>query len=133
MKPIYKLKLTRLGNTLYKFFVKKWFFDLIYFFFIVKPILSCGYNITFKLIDRGLIEIFGPLGLTRFINDIANLSIKNQTGYIFNYAFMMLLGFMISILVLQGFFDIRAKIILLFILLLINDLILTKKNEQSSR
>jgi NADH-ubiquinone oxidoreductase chain 5 len=132
-KFIYKLKLTKLGNTLYKFFVKKWFFDLIYFFFIVKPILSCGYNITFKLIDRGLIEIFGPLGLTRIINDIANLSIKNQTGYIFNYAFMMLLGFMISILVLQGFFDIRAKIILLFILLLINDLILTKKNEQSSR
>jgi NADH-ubiquinone oxidoreductase chain 5 len=132
-KTIYNLKLTKIGNMIYKFFVKKWFFDLIYFFFIVKPILYCGYNITFKLVDRGLIEIFGPLGLTRIINNLSTLSIKNQTGYIFNYAFMILLGVMISILILQGFFDLRSKIIILFILLLITDLILTKKNEQSYR
>jgi NADH-ubiquinone oxidoreductase chain 5 len=128
-KIIYNLKLTKAGNIIYKFFIKKWYFDLIYFFFIVKPVLDWGYNITFKLIDRGLIELFGPLGLTRLFNNLSNISIKNQTGYIFNYAFMIFFGTLVCILILQGLLILKAKLIIIFILLLINDIFLLNKNN----
>jgi len=52
---------------IYIFLNKKWFFDIIYYFFIVKIIFYLGYNIFFKLIDRGFIELVGPLGLVRKI------------------------------------------------------------------
>ena len=51
-------------HFLYKFFNKKWFFDTVYNLFIGYPLLKLGYNVTFKLMDKGVIEFFGPHGLT---------------------------------------------------------------------
>jgi hypothetical protein len=47
----------------YKFLNKKWFFDKVYNVYVGYPLLKVGYNVTFKLIDKGLIELFGPYGL----------------------------------------------------------------------
>ena len=55
--------LMSLHHFLYKFFNKKWFFDTVYNLFIGYPILKGGYNITFKLLDKGVIEFFGPYGM----------------------------------------------------------------------
>jgi NADH-ubiquinone oxidoreductase chain 5 len=52
-------------RSLYFFLVKKWYFDLLYNnIFVFNFLISC-YNLTFKVIDRGLIELFGPLSMVR--------------------------------------------------------------------
>jgi proton-translocating NADH-quinone oxidoreductase, chain L len=50
-------------RQLYTFINQKWYFDLIYFNFIVTPIMEVGYNITFKLVDRGVLEAFGSTSI----------------------------------------------------------------------
>jgi len=76
----------------YSFFSKKWYFDIIYNHFIVRKILYFGYNISFKQIDRGLIELLGPLGITRLISVISKQISSLQTGLIYHYAFTIILG-----------------------------------------
>ena len=94
---IYEIKFIKLSSYkffyyLYSFFSKKWYFDVIYNYFIVHNILYLGYNITFKLIDRGFIELLGPLGITRLIGIISKQISSLQTGLIYHYAFTIILG-----------------------------------------
>lgn len=88
---------TYMGNTmspyrmsavkLYTFLSNKWHIDQIYNAYIVKPILNAGHDITYKALDRGIIEKLGPTGLAQGIRAItANLSSKVQSGEIYNYA-----------------------------------------------
>jgi proton-translocating NADH-quinone oxidoreductase chain L len=77
---------------LYWFFSKKWYFDLIYNNFIVINILWAAYYIMFKILDRGFIEWVGPYGLVKLIRSLSIKVSKMQTGYLYNYFFIMLLG-----------------------------------------
>lgn len=79
-------------NSIYFFLYKKWYFDLIYNNLFVFPLLSSFYTLTFKLIDRGWVEFFGPLTIVRFTNKLSSLLSSFQTGFIYNYVFIMLLG-----------------------------------------
>ncbi len=58
------LNIVKVHHFLYKFYNKKWFFDTVYNLFIGYPLLKFGYNVTFKLMDKGVIEFFGPYGLS---------------------------------------------------------------------
>lgn len=89
---IYTLQTTSIGYTLYIFFNKKWFIDRVYNEFIASQFLKFGYSTTFKLIDKGLIELCGPSGLTKIVQSFTQHISKIQTGYIYHYAFCMLLG-----------------------------------------
>jgi len=78
--PLWQMKI-------YTFLSNKWHFDLLYNTYIVKPILNTGHDITYKVIDRGIIEKLGPTGISEGIKGLtANLSSKVQTGEIYNYA-----------------------------------------------
>ncbi len=92
---------------LYLFLNKKWYFDNIYNFYIVNNILIFGYYISFKLIDRGLLEIVGPLGFTRFFSTVINKISKLQTGLIYHYIFLMILGitFFISLYIFYTYLN----------------------------
>ena len=85
----------RLLNSIYFFLVKKWYFDLIYNNVFVYSLLRSFYNVTFKLIDRGIIEFFGPLSIVRIINRFSELFSFFQTGFLYNYIFVMLIGIVI--------------------------------------
>jgi NADH-ubiquinone oxidoreductase chain 5 len=54
----------KVHHFFYKLYNKKWFFDTVYNLFIGYPVLKFGYNVTFKLMDKGVIEFFGPYGLS---------------------------------------------------------------------
>lgn len=82
----------------YSFLIKKWYFDVIYNHYIVHNVLYFGYNISFKLIDRGLIELIGPLGITRLITVVSKKVSEVQTGMIYHYAFAIILGVIFFIL-----------------------------------
>jgi hypothetical protein len=72
--------------------VKKWYFDLLYNNIFVFNLLSSFYLLTFKVIDRGLVELFGPLSLVRLISKSSAVFSSFQTGFLYNYIFIVLLG-----------------------------------------
>lgn len=87
-----KLKISKLGKKIYNFLNKKWFFDKIYNEYIGQYFFTISYTITYKTIDRGIIEIFGPMGLSSIITKKALFISKMQTGYLYHYTFLMLIG-----------------------------------------
>lgn len=100
---------------IYSFFVKKWYFDVIYNHFIVKSILNFGYSISFKMLDRGLFEIIGPLGIVRNISVLSKRISQLQTGLIYHYALTIILGvtFLILLFVLPLYF--KTGLLLVYI------------------
>jgi NADH-ubiquinone oxidoreductase chain 5 len=86
------MKLTTIGKQFYKFFNYKWYFDNIYNGIIVRPALAFGYHVTFKVIDRGIIEIFGPHGIASTVRQLTAKASQLQTGFVYHYAFIMLIA-----------------------------------------
>jgi len=92
LKLLYNFKQVGFIRDFYNFFNRKWFFDKVYNEFISQPVLFLGYSVTYKNIDRGIIEIFGPFGLSKVLyNPFLNFS-KLQTGFIYHSTLLMLIG-----------------------------------------
>ena len=89
------------GRKLYNFLNKKWFFDKIYAEFIVQSFLTFSYHISYKIIDRGIIEVLGPMGLSNLVSKKAHSLHKLQTGFLYHYAFLMLVGTTLLVSILQ--------------------------------
>ena len=81
-----------IGRRIYNFLNKKWFFDKVYNEYIAQFFFSFGYNVSYKIIDRGIIEIFGPMGLSGVISKKAFYIVKLQSNYIYHYTLLVLLG-----------------------------------------
>ena len=101
---VYKMKLTSLGRTLYTFLNRRWLFDKVYNDYLGRPGLNFGYKVSFKSIDKGVLEILGPFGITQGIRDLVSQTRQLQSGFIYHYAFVMLLGFtfLLTLLSLEG-------------------------------
>jgi len=101
-KFIYLIKTSKLGLLFYNFFNRKWYFDKVYNELINQQVLDLGYYKTYKLIDRGIIEILGPFGISRlFYTKPLKLNFL-QTGLIYHSIFVMLVS-SITLLVFIGF------------------------------
>ena len=83
------------GNkSLYLFLKNKWYFDELYEFIFVKSLKKAGHYL-WKKIDGGFIDRFGPDGISKLIKILSLKAVKFQSGYIYQYAFVMLIGFSI--------------------------------------
>lgn len=89
-KLLVQLKMSTIGKKFYNFFNKKWFFDKVYNEYIGQFFFTISYTVTYKIIDRGIIEIFGPMGLSSLITKKASSISKLQTGYLYHYTFLIL-------------------------------------------
>nr|YP_010508049.1 NADH dehydrogenase subunit 5 [Phytophthora gonapodyides]UXG56390.1 NADH dehydrogenase subunit 5 [Phytophthora gonapodyides] len=122
-KFLYNLKISEYGLYFYNFLNRKWYFDKIYYEFINQYILKVGYNVTYKMIDKGLIEMCGPYGLTTIFAFLSQKIILLQTGYIYHYSLLMLISiiFLINILFFSilYYFNVITILLFLFIFLLI--------------
>ncbi|MCT8998360.1 NADH-quinone oxidoreductase subunit L [Chelativorans intermedius] len=78
-------------RLLYAFLLNKWYFDEIYDFLFVRPAKRLG-RFLWKKGDGWLIDGFGPDGISARVIDVTNRVIKMQTGYLYHYAFAMLIG-----------------------------------------
>jgi NADH-ubiquinone oxidoreductase chain 5 len=118
-KFFYQIKISNIGLYFYNFLNKKWFFDKIYYEFINQYILQISYNVTYKLVDKGIIEFFGPSGLLQIFSNWSKKIITLQTGYIFNYSLLIFLSliFLINILFFSIYFNFIKIFILIFILI----------------
>ncbi len=79
------------NKFLYNFLLNKWYFDELYEKVFVKPTKIIG-TFFWKSGDIKTIDKFGPDGISKIIKIISNKSTKFQSGYIYDYAFVMLLG-----------------------------------------
>jgi NADH-quinone oxidoreductase subunit L len=76
---------------LYKFLLNKWYFDELYDFLFVKPAMRLG-RFLWKRGDGSLIDGFGPDGIASRVLQTTGRVVKLQTGYLYHYAFAMLIG-----------------------------------------
>ena len=85
-------QIASVNKPLYQFLLNKWYFDELYDALIVKPSKSLGLFL-WKFFDIKLIDGFGPDGISTLIKKFSLKANKFQSGYIYQYAFVMLLGF----------------------------------------
>ena len=79
------------NKSIYNFFLNKWYFDEIYDFIFVKPLKKVGLFF-WKSCDVKIIDKYGPDGLSKLIKNISDGAVSFQSGYLYHYAFVMLLG-----------------------------------------
>jgi len=80
------------NEPFYLFLKNKWYFDELYEYVFVKPSKKIGYFF-WKKIDVSIIDKFGPDGISQLIKYFSLKAVKFQSGYIYQYAFVMLIGF----------------------------------------
>lgn len=94
---------------------KKWYWDVLYNRLIVLPVLNFGYLISFKILDRGFIELSGPYGFTKFVFFWSQILIKLQTGQITHYLFFIIFSFcFFSIILMYNYINFTFSLLLLF-------------------
>jgi NADH-quinone oxidoreductase subunit L len=90
-RPDIPVELARQHDVLYRFLLNKWYFDEIYDALLVRPTKQLGL-LLWKAGDGWLIDGFGPDGVSGRVLDITRNTIRLQTGYLYHYAFAMLIG-----------------------------------------
>ncbi len=84
-------RLAAANPALYQFLLNKWYFDEIYDFLFVRPAKWLG-RFLWKKGDGFVIDGFGPDGVSARVVDVTNRVVRLQTGYLYHYAFAMLIG-----------------------------------------
>jgi NADH-quinone oxidoreductase subunit L len=90
-RPETPLRLAREHEPLYRFLLNKWYFDEVYDYLLVRPAMALGRFLWLRG-DGWLIDGFGPDGVSARVIDATRSVVRLQTGYLYHYAFAMLLG-----------------------------------------
>jgi NADH-quinone oxidoreductase subunit L len=92
----------KLNEPLHNFLLNKWYFDELYEYLFIKPLKFIGF-ILWKKGDQNIIDRYGPDGFSKVIKFFSNKAVKFQSGYIYDYAFIMLLGlsFLLTYLIIN--------------------------------
>src|SRR3954466_11512400 len=90
-RPYIPVELARQQPLLYQFLLNKWYFDELYDLIFVRPAKWLG-RLLWKKGDGFVIDGFGPDGVSVRVLDVTRNVVKLQTGYLYHYAFAMLIG-----------------------------------------
>jgi NADH-quinone oxidoreductase subunit L len=90
-RPELPVELARQQEPLYRFLLNKWYFDEIYDFLIVRPTWWLA-RALWKYGDGWTIDGLGPDGVSARVLDVTRGVVRLQTGYLYHYAFAMLIG-----------------------------------------
>lgn len=101
-KPSIPSIICKIFLPIYVLFFNKWFFDRIYNFIIVKPIISIGH--IFNKSDKDVIDAVGPDGFAGFTSRFSKSLSNFQSGYVYHYAFVMI----ISLVCITSWFVFKA-------------------------
>ena len=96
------------ARKIYGFLNKRWLFDKVYNQFLAQKGLDFGYKIGFKALDKGTFEMIGPSGITLLFRELSRYVSQLQSGIIYHYAVVMIIGLtlLISVIGLQDFFQV---------------------------
>ena len=81
-------------KSIYQFVLNKWYFDELYNKIFVNPIYDLG-KFLWSKIDQGFIDRFLPNGSASVVSSIAKACKRLQSGFIFDYTFIIITGFYI--------------------------------------
>src|SRR5712664_1576673 len=90
-RPYLPVELARQHRMLYQFLLNKWYFDELYDLIFVRPAKRLG-RFLWKVGDGYIIDGFGPDGVSARVLDVTRNVVRLQTGYLYHYAFAMLIG-----------------------------------------
>jgi NADH-quinone oxidoreductase subunit L len=90
-RPYLPVELARQQPLLYQFLLNKWYFDELYDLIFVRPAKWIG-RFLWKVGDGTIIDGFGPDGVSAWVLDVTRNVVRLQTGYLYHYAFAMLIG-----------------------------------------
>ena len=79
---------------IHKFFFNKWYFDELYDAIFVKPSVRIG-GLLWQRGDKDTIDGFGPDGITALVLRISQSASRFQSGYVYHYAFAMMIGIVV--------------------------------------
>ncbi len=89
-------KVATMFAPLYRFFLNKWYFDELYNLIFVRPAFWFG-RLFWKEGDIGIIDKYGPNGSAALINFSSRMAVRMQSGYLYTYALVMLLGLVAAV------------------------------------
>jgi NADH:ubiquinone oxidoreductase subunit 5 (subunit L)/multisubunit Na+/H+ antiporter MnhA subunit len=121
---MYNISLTPAGLRLYAFLNKKWYFDKLYNELVNKPLVSFGYFVSFRGIDKGVVEFLGPYGAVTSFSLLMKKISKLQTGFIYHYAFVMIVGIVVLLTTtslwasLQAYVFIDSRLLFIYALMI---------------
>src|ERR1700681_2101436 len=90
-RPYLPVELARQHRMLYQFLLNKWYFDELYDLIFVRPAKRLR-RFPWKVRDGHIIDGFGPDGVSAWVLDVTRNVVRLQTGYLYHYAFAMLIG-----------------------------------------
>jgi NADH-quinone oxidoreductase subunit L len=90
-RPYIPVELASQHRLLYEFLLNKWYFDELYDLVFVRPVKSIG-RFLWKQGDGFVIDGFGPDGVSARVLDVTRNVVRLQSGYLYHYAFAMLIG-----------------------------------------
>lgn len=91
MAPGSAARLARQHPLLYRFLLNKWYFDELYDVLFVRPAFWIG-RLFWKGGDGWIIDRLGPDGVSARVVDVTRSVMRLQSGYLYHYAFAMMLG-----------------------------------------
>ena len=90
--------------------------------------LKFGYKISFQLLDKGFLEMFGPTGVIQQSSFLRKFMKALHTGSIYHYAFMMFVSltvilacFLLATTTVGNLFDLRLVVLLVLSFLWVSD------------
>jgi NADH-quinone oxidoreductase subunit L len=89
--PSLAILMKRMFHPIHALFFNKWYVDELYDAIFVRPAVRIG-GMLWKRGDLATIDAFGPDGVSSLVNRISAYCSRLQTGYVFHYAFAMLIG-----------------------------------------
>ncbi|QEX17135.1 NADH:ubiquinone oxidoreductase subunit L [Hypericibacter terrae] len=96
LRPELPATMVRNFGAIYRFLYNKWYFDELYDFLFVRPAHYLAYGL-WKQGDGALIDGLGPDGVSAVTRNLARRAGRLQSGYVYHYAFVMLIGVVLFI------------------------------------
>jgi NADH-quinone oxidoreductase subunit L len=104
-RPELPAELAARMRGLYLFLLNKWYFDELYDAIFVRPAKVIGWGL-WKGGDGAVIDRLGPDGVSAVTRDLSRRASRLQTGYVYHYAFAMLIG---VVLLVTWYLLVRAR------------------------
>jgi NADH:ubiquinone oxidoreductase subunit 5 (subunit L)/multisubunit Na+/H+ antiporter MnhA subunit len=99
-------------RDLHRFLSHKWYFDVVYNRLINQPLLETSYQYVFKSIDKGVLEVYGPTGLSKHVQFVGNFVTRLQTARVYDYGWFMVVTLFATYIVVSNGLPLEALVLL---------------------
>jgi NADH-ubiquinone oxidoreductase chain 5 len=100
------LKKSKFFKYCYTFLNKKWYFDRFYNQFITQPVLDLSYTFSYKYVDRGILERFGPSDIVSSVTSSSSFLKFLQSGFVYHYLFLFSISILFFLIIISSWSNI---------------------------